>query len=158
MVCVQTMKNVAKIRALIVDDEPLARRRIHKLLSSDPDIEMVGDCANGHEAIAAIHTHKPHLVFLDVQMPEIDGFAVLEAIDADTMPLIIFVTAYDKYALQAFEVHAFDYLLKPFDRARFEKTLQQAKQRVRSERSGAMNQRALALLEELRAQTNHLER
>lgn len=152
------MKNTAKIRALIVDDEPLARRRIHKLLSNEADIEMVGDCANGHEAIEAIHTQKPHLVFLDVQMPEIDGFAVLEAIEADAMPLIIFVTAYDKYALKAFEVHAFDYLLKPFDRARFEKTLQQAKQRVRSERSGAMNHRALALLEELRARTNHLER
>jgi two-component system LytT family response regulator len=152
------MKNAAKIRVLIVDDEPLARRRIHKLVSNDSDLEVVGDCANGQEAIEAIHRQSPHLVFLDVQMPEIDGFAVLEAIEADAMPLIIFVTAYDRYALKAFEVHAFDYLLKPFDRARFEKTLQQAKQRVRSEGSGAMSHRALALLEELRAQTHRLER
>src|SRR2546421_12503858 len=118
------MKIAGKINTLIVDDEPLARRRIHKLVSQDSDIEIVGDCANGHEAIAAIHQQKPQLVFLDVQMPEITGFDVLEALEVDPMPLVIFVTAHDQYALRALEVHAFDYLLKPFDKARFEKTLQ----------------------------------
>jgi two-component system LytT family response regulator len=152
------MKNAEKIRALIVDDEPLARRRIHKLVSADPEIDLVGDCANGREAIAAIHGQKPDLVFLDVQMPEISGFEVLEALEAEAQPLVIFVTAHDRYALRALEVHAFDYLLKPFDKTRFEKTLQQAKERIRTESKGEVNTRTLALLEELRARTTHLER
>jgi two-component system LytT family response regulator len=152
------MKHAEKISALIVDDEPLARRRIHKLVSQHTDIEIVGDCANGHEAIAAIHRQKPQLVFLDVQMPEITGFDVLEALEPELMPLVIFVTAHNQYALRALEVHAFDYLLKPFDKARFDKTLQQAKARIHSEHKGDVNRRALALLEELRSRTNHLER
>src|SRR5262245_25546872 len=107
-----------KIRVLIVDDEMLARRRVQKILNLDADIEIIGECSNGRDAVAAIESKKPDLVFLDVQMPEIDGFNVLEAIEEDNLPFVIFVTAYEKYAVRAFEVHAVDYLLKPFGRAR----------------------------------------
>jgi two-component system LytT family response regulator len=151
------MTDAGKIRALIVDDEPLARRRIRRMLAHHSDIEIIGESANGREAIAAIRGQAPDLVFLDVQMPELDGFAVLEAIGAESLPLVIFVTAYDQYALRAFEVYALDYLLKPFDRQRFDKALQRAKARLANERSD-INHRALALLEELRAQSSHAER
>lgn len=148
----------AKIRALIVDDEPLARRRIRKLLVRDADVEVVGECANGYEAIDAINGQKPNLVFLDVQMPEVDGFAVLEGVDRRTLPFVIFVTAYDQYALKAFEVSAVDYLLKPFDRKRFEQALVRAKNRLANERGSELNQQTLALLQELKARTRYLER
>jgi two-component system LytT family response regulator len=151
------MTDAGKIRALIADDEPLARRRIRRMLAHHTDIEIIGESANGREAITAIRDHAPDLVFLDVQMPELDGFRVLEAIGTEGMPLVIFVTAYDQYALRAFEVYALDYLLKPFDRQRFDKALQRAKARLVNERSD-INQRALALLEELRAQSSHIER
>lgn len=147
-----------KIRVLIVDDEPLARRRLAKLLSEDAEVEIVGECANGRDAIAAIEAQQPDLLFLDVQMPEIDGFAVLAAIDEAQMPLVIFVTAFDQYAVRAFEVHAVDYLLKPFDRARFAGAFEQAKRRLQSERGEQMSARTLALLEELKAQNQYLER
>ena len=108
-----------KARTLIIDDEELARERLRRLLSTHPEIELIGECADGAEAVAAIRKETPDLVFLDVQMPELDGFAVLEGIEAEAMPVIVFVTAHDKFALRAFEVHAVDYLLKPFDRQRF---------------------------------------
>ena len=111
------------IRTLIVDDEPLARRRLVRLLREATDVDLVGQCQNGQEAIEAIRRDSPDLVFLDVQMPGADGFAVLEAIAADRLPMIVFVTAYDQYAIQAFEAQAFDYLLKPFSRERFDKML-----------------------------------
>src|SRR5215475_13910908 len=114
-----------KIRTLIVDDEPLARERLVDLLAVDPEVEKIGECGDGLAAVAAIAHHQPDLLFLDVQMPELDGFGVLEAIEE--APVIIFVTAYDQYALRAFEVHALDYLLKPFDRERFDKALQRAR-------------------------------
>ena len=152
------MTATKRIRAVIVDDEPLARRRIRRMLAHDAEVDIVGDCGNGKEAIAAIRTLSPNLVFLDVQMPEIDGFDVLESIDPKHMPFVIFVTAYDQYALRAFEVSAVDYLVKPFDRARFEKALQRAKSRLASERSDDFNQQTLALLEELKARSNHVER
>ncbi|MGA9995795.1 MAG: LytTR family DNA-binding domain-containing protein [Pyrinomonadaceae bacterium] len=151
-------KNGTKIRALIVDDEPLARRRIRKLLARDADVETIADCSNGYEAIAAISAHAPDLLFLDVQMPEIDGFTVLERLGIEQFPLVIFVTAYDQYALRAFEVSAVDYLLKPFDRKRFDKALQKAKTRLANEKGSDLNQRTLALLEELKARSSHLER
>ena len=147
-----------KIRALVVDDEPLARRRIRKLLSRDADVEVIGDCANGYEAIDAIRRQTPDLVFLDVQMPEVDGFAVLEGIKQSALPFVIFVTAYDQYALKAFEVSAVDYLLKPFDRKRFEQALQRAKSRLITERGSELNQQTLALLQELKARSQNLER
>jgi len=147
-----------RIRALVVDDEPLARRRLRRLLERDPEIETVSDCGDGHAAVAAIAEHAPDLVFLDVQMPEVDGFAVLERLPAGRTPLVVFVTAYDQYALRAFEVSAVDYLLKPFDRRRFEKALQRAKARLAAEAGEGLGQRTLALLEELRARSSHLDR
>ena len=111
------------IRTLIVDDEVLARRRIRNLLRGRVEFAVIGECANGHEALSAIRRHAPDLVFLDVQMPDLDGFGVLEELTADQLPVVIFVTAYDQYAVRAFEFHALDYLLKPFDDERFEKTL-----------------------------------
>src|SRR5881227_79124 len=143
---------------MIVDDEPLARRRIRKLLARDSEVETVCDCADGYEAVAAIGQHAPDLVFLDVQMPEVDGFDVLQRLDAERLPFVIFVTAYDSYALRAFEVSAVDYLLKPFDRKRFAKALERAKTRLASGREGELTARTLALLEEIKAQTNHLTR
>jgi two-component system, LytTR family, response regulator len=152
------MNDGTKIRVAIVDDEPLARRRIRKLLARDSDVETVCDCADGYEAVAAIGEHSPDLVFLDVQMPEVNGFDVLGRLEPDRLPLVIFVTAYDEYALRAFDVSAVDYLLKPFDRKRFEQALKRAKARLATERGSEVNQRTLALLEEIKARTSHLER
>ena len=123
-------EHTAKIRTLIVDDEPLARSNISLLLQPDPEIEIIGECGSGAEALAAIRSAKPDLVFLDVQMPECDGFDVLEMLGNTPSPVIVFVTAYDQYALQAFEAGALDYILKPFDNARFERALGRAKQRI----------------------------
>lgn len=152
------MNDGTKIRVAIVDDEPLARRRIRKLLARYPDVETVCDCADGYEAVSAIGEHSPDLVFLDVQMPEVDGFDVLGRLEPERLPLVIFVTAYDEYALRAFDVSAVDYLLKPFDRKRFEQALRRAKARLATERGSELNQRTLALLEEIKARTSHLER
>lgn len=146
------------IRTLIVDDEPLARRRIRRMLAHDPEVAIVGDCSNGRDAIAAIKSESPDLVFLDVQMPEVDGFDVLASTETKRPPLVIFVTAYDQYALRAFEVAAVDYLVKPFDRRRFEGALERAKSRLASGRDSELNQQTLALLAELKAQSSHVER
>jgi two-component system, LytTR family, response regulator len=116
-----------KIRVLIVDDEPLARSNLLLLLRRDPDIEIVGEASSGARAITEIRGKAPDLVFLDVQMPECDGFDVLEGLGTDLPPTIVFVTAYAQYALRAFEAGALDYLLKPFDNARFEKTVSRVK-------------------------------
>ncbi len=124
-------ENPAKIRALIVDDEPLARSNLSVLLRADPEIGVVGECGSGAEALGEIRVAKPDLLFLDVQMPECDGFDVLELLGGDLPAAIVFVTAYDQYALRAFEAGALDYLLKPFDNARFELALGRAKQRIR---------------------------
>ncbi|HLZ42230.1 MAG TPA: LytTR family DNA-binding domain-containing protein [Candidatus Sulfotelmatobacter sp.] len=121
----------AKIRALIVDDEPLARSNLAVLLRMDPEISAVSECGSGTEALGEIRVAKPDLLFLDVQMPECDGFDVLEMLGKDLPSAIVFVTAYDQYALRAFEAGALDYLLKPFDNARFELALGRAKQRIR---------------------------
>ncbi len=119
-----------KMRVLIVDDEPWARRRIASLLRSEQDVEIVGECGDGAEAVARIVELAPDLVFLDVQMPEIDGFEVLEAVGSERMPRVIFVTAYDSYALRAFEAQALDYLLKPFDDERFARALDRARKEL----------------------------
>jgi len=121
---------MAPIKALVVDDEPLARRNVTVLLTRDPDIGSVVECESGQDAIAEIRRSKPDLVFLDVQMPECGGFDVLELLGTDLPPTIIFVTAYDEYALRAFEAGALDYLLKPFDDARFDRALKRAKERL----------------------------
>ena len=120
-----------KIRALIVDDEPLARSNLKFLLKQDPDVGSIAECGSGTEAVAEIRATRPELVFLDVQMPECGGFEVLERLKADpVVPVIVFVTAYDEYALRAFDAGALDYLLKPFDDARFSLALGRAKQRI----------------------------
>ena len=119
-----------KIRALVVDDEPLARSNLIVLLRRDPEIEIASECGSGMEAVAEIRSQKPDLVFLDVQMPECDGFDVLELLGSDLPRGVVFVTAYDQYALRAFEAGALDYLLKPFDNDRFDRALSRAKERI----------------------------
>ncbi len=148
----------AKIRALIVDDEPLARSMVRRMLEGHAQVEIAGECENGLEAIAAIDSLAPDLVLLDVQMPEMDGFGVIDAVDAGHLPHIIFITAYDQYAVRAFEVHALDYLLKPFDRERFDQALDRAVKQIRSEKSGDATERILSLLAEKRAETPYVER
>ncbi len=124
-----------RIRTLIVDDEPPARRNLSALLPRDPAIELVGECAGGAEAVVQIIQQRPDLVFLDVQMPECDGFDVIERLGRDLPPAIVFVTAYDRYAIRAFEAGALDYLLKPFDDARFAVALARAKERIERHRA-----------------------
>jgi two-component system, LytTR family, response regulator len=147
-----------KIRAAIVDDEPLARRRLRNLLAEASDVEIVAECANGHEAIETLEESPPQLLFLDIQMPEVDGFDVLQAIGADRVPAVIFVTAYDQFALRAFEAHALDYLLKPFDDERFATALQRARERIRQQQGGDLDRRLQALLENVRADRGYLRR
>jgi two-component system LytT family response regulator len=118
------------IRALVVDDEPLARRNVTVLLRADPDVGPIDECASGLEAIEVLRESKPDLLFLDVQMPECDGFDVLEMMGPDLPPAVIFVTAHDEYALRAFEAGALDYLLKPFDDARFARALDRAREKL----------------------------
>lgn len=149
---------MAKLRVLIVDDEPIARRGIRKQLDGDAEIEILRECSNGLEAVSSIEELRPDLVFLDVQMPELDGFAVVEAIGAENMPAVIFVTAYDSYALQAFEVNAVDYLLKPFDAERFHKALERARLRLRNDSLTDINHRLVNLLEDLNSKHKYVER
>ncbi len=137
-----------KIRTLIVDDEPLARRNLRLLLEKDPQIEILDECRNGREAVKAINTLSPDLIFLDIQMPEMDGFDVLERVGPEQIQAIIFVTAFDQYALKAFDVHALDYLLKPFDDERFTHALQRAKSQIEAREIHRVSKRLLALLDE----------
>jgi len=145
------------MKTVIVDDEPLARKRLKALLSSDPEIEIVAVCANGFEAITAIRQHSPDLVFLDIQMPEKDGFQVIEDLRGGHLPSVIFVTAFDQYALKAFEVAALDYLLKPFDEARFRTTMERAKSAMRGSRDDK-NDALLEFLRQWRNRPNYLEK
>ena len=124
-----------KIRVLIVDDEPLARQRVRLLLSEEADFEVVGESADGIEAIADVQAKKPDLLFLDVQMPEMDGFEVLKNIPRELMPVVVFTTAYDEHALRAFDAHALDYLLKPFKPERFKEALQRARELISSKQA-----------------------
>ena len=137
-----------KIKTLIVDDEPLARRNLRVLLERDPQIEILDECRNGREAVKAINTLSPDLIFLDIQMPEMDGFDVLEHVGPEHIQAIIFVTAFDQYALKAFDVHALDYLLKPFDDERFARALDRAKSQIAAREINQLSERLLALLEE----------
>jgi two-component system LytT family response regulator len=138
-----------RIRTLIVDDEPAARAAIRALLSDDPELEVIGECADGRSALERMEADPPELLFLDVQMPELDGFAVLQQYEAPQLLEVIFVTAYDQYALQAFDVHAVDYLLKPFSDERFRIAVTRAKRQVRQRRLGEVSDRLLALLDGL---------
>lgn len=154
------MTDSTLIRVLLVDDEPLALSVIREMLQGDPQVEIVGESVNGREALEAIRIHTPDLLFLDVQMPELGGFEVLTSLEQERrqIPYVIFVTAYDQYAVRAFEVNALDYLLKPFDQDRFNSSWQRARTRILQERNGGMDQRILALLEDLKAGNKYLER
>ena len=137
----------ARWRAAIVDDEPPARGTLKLLLSGEPDFEVIAECAHGEEAVAAITRALPDLVFLDVQMPGMDGFEVLRRVGPATIPALVFVTAYDRYALRAFETHALDYLLKPFSDERFAEVLARVRGRLRERRFAEAGRRLTALLE-----------
>jgi two-component system LytT family response regulator len=149
-----------RIRTLIVDDEPLARRRIRRLLVGDDEVEVIGEYGDGASAAAALGRDAPDLVFLDVQMPGADGFEVVAAAPAGRRPVVVFITAYDEYAVRAFEVHAVDYLLKPIDRGRFAEALDRAKTQVQVRRLGGDDHsaRLATLLEELQRRQSYLKR
>ena len=142
----------AAIRVLVVDDEPLARSGMVDLLRRDRELSVVGECGDGAEAVAAIGSLSPDLVLLDVQMPEADGFEVLRAVGADKMPAVVFVTAYDRFAVKAFEVNAVDYLLKPFDDERFKAAIERAKRNLRQETVKQLSHRLAGLLEPVSAE------
>src|SRR5215813_3138982 len=146
------------IRTLIVDDEPLARKRITRLLADEPDISVIGECGSGREAIEVIQQTSPDLLFLDIQMPGMSGFEVLQSIPGGRMPIIIFITAYDQHALKAFEVHALDYLLKPFKQGRFKHAVERARDHLRKNGTPDSNPGLTALIGKLRAEQNYLTR
>jgi two-component system LytT family response regulator len=146
------------VRTLIVDDEPLAREKIRMLLARDGEIELIGECSSGHEAVETIKRESPDLLFLDIQMPGLDGFGVLESVGADRVPGVVFVTAYDEHAIRAFEFHALDYLLKPFAQKRFNEALQRAKDQLRKGSTGAFSQQLLSLLGDVSGGKRFLER
>ncbi len=150
--------NEAKIKALIVDDESLARKFIRRLLKEDQGVEIVGECANGKDAVAMIRKQNPDLVFLDVQMPEMDGFSLLETLGVDRLPEIVFTTAYEHYAIRAFELHAIDYLLKPFDQARFRDAIRHAKERIHYRQFEDGRLQVAALLENVKRKAEYLDR
>ncbi len=138
---------MAEIRALIADDEPLARRGIRQLLEAHPDVVVVGECRNGRETVRALHSLAPDVLFLDVQMPQLDGFEVLRAYGPERMPAVVFVTAYDEFAVRAFETHALDYLVKPVSDARFAEAMRHVRERLRSARALELAAKLEALLE-----------
>ncbi len=140
------MNSSQKIRALIVDDEALARRTIRNLLLADPEIEVIGECRSGREAVSFIKKQIPDLLFLDIQMPGMNGFEALSQVAVEEIPAIVFVTAYDEYALKAFEVHAIDYLLKPFTDERFEAALGRAKTQIQMKEVNRLSRRLVAAM------------
>jgi two-component system LytT family response regulator len=146
------------IRTLVVDDEPVARERIIGLLASHADIEVIGQSSNGTEAVAAIERLSPDLVFLDVQMPELNGLGVVRALQTASVPAVVFVTAYDEYAIRAFEVHAVDYLLKPFSGVRFNAALDHVREHLDRDRASDLGRKLLALAPTLSTGTSFSER
>ncbi|RJP35186.1 MAG: DNA-binding response regulator [Candidatus Omnitrophota bacterium] len=150
--------NGETIRALIIDDEPLARKKIRTFLDTHPEIEITAECENGVEAVRIIQEWNPDLIFLDIQMPELDGFGLIRVIGAENMPAIIFVTAFDQYAIQAFESHAVDYLLKPFNQKRFHAAVERAIDSIQLKRTKAVNQRLIDLLAEMEGQKKSVDR
>lgn len=145
------------IRALIIDDEPLPRERIRTLLAEHSDIELIGECEEGREAVESIRSKRPDLIFLDIQMPELDGFGVLAALEDECLPAIIFVTAYDQYAIRAFEVNALDYLLKPINPARFEKAVLRSVERL-NQRNQEPDRKLLDFVEQMRLERGYTKR
>jgi two-component system LytT family response regulator len=150
--------NSQRIRTLIVDDEPLARALLRSFLADDAEMEVIGECGDGYTAIEMIESAAPDMVFLDIQMPDLDGFGVLRALAPAAIPNLVFVTAYDQFALKAFDVHAIDYLLKPFDRERFERTLARAKQQIALQKREDVNVELLRILSEQSARHQPVKR
>ena len=146
------------LRALVVDDETLARKALLRLLKNESGINVVGQCADGESAVETIRRLQPDLVFLDVQMPEMDGFRVVETIGVEQMPMTIFVTAFDRYALNAFDVNAVDYLLKPFAPDRLSRALERVRDRALGRQDKETAQRLFSLLERTRSQTDYVQR
>jgi two-component system LytT family response regulator len=143
---------MSALTAVIADDEPLARERIRTLLAAFPEVAVVGEAGDGNEAVAKVRELKPSLLFLDVQMPERDGFGVLEKLPSAATPAVVFVTAYDAFALKAFEVHAVDYLLKPFTRSRFTRAMDHVLKKLERSTAAGIDPEVLALLASIRAQ------
>jgi two-component system LytT family response regulator len=143
--------NGSAIRAIIADDEPLARKKLRLLLASEPQAEVVAECSNGRETVSAISSFRPDLLLLDIQMPDLDGFEVLSEISTEGMPQVIFTSAYDQYAIRAFEMHALDYLLKPFDQDRLHAAIQRAYVEIRNSRNQEFTNRILQLLSSVKA-------
>jgi len=146
------------LRVLIVDDEALARKRVRRLLQGEARVDVVGECANGPDAVAAIREQAPDLVLLDVQMPGMDGLAVIDAVGADRMPPVVFVTAHEAYALQAFDVHAVDYLLKPFDQDRLHEALNRARRRCGSRADNGLPEQLAELVQNMQRRRSYLQR
>jgi two-component system, LytTR family, response regulator len=146
------------LRLLIVDDEPVARRRLRRLVREIGDIDIAGEAGDGNSAVSAIRTLKPDIVLLDVQMPEMDGFQVLKSIGRETLPAVIFVTAFDQYALRAFEVHALDFLLKPVSAEKLAGAVERARTRIAERRGATVDPRVLALLDDLASRRRFLSR
>jgi two-component system, LytTR family, response regulator len=147
-----------KIKTLIVDDEPIARDRVRRMLLEETDVEIVGECGNGKEAVSFINENQPDLVFLDIQMPEMNGFEALQNLNLNKTPAIIFVTAYDQYAIRAFDVHALDYLLKPFNRERLKRAVTRAREQIEKAGTGKIDERLASLLKDLTSSKKYLER
>ncbi|MCW5957200.1 MAG: response regulator transcription factor [Pyrinomonadaceae bacterium] len=146
------------IRTMIIDDEPLARERVKRFLRDEDEIEIIGECSNGVDAVGAIKEKKPDLVFLDIQMPEKNGFEVIRSLSGKYLPTVVFVTAYDQYALQAFDVHALDYLLKPFTRERLHRAVMRAREQIDGKRFGRIDERLTSLIADLKTEKKYLER
>ncbi|MCB0297762.1 MAG: response regulator, partial [Calditrichaeota bacterium] len=142
-----------KIRTLIVDDEPFARQKICNMLRNDPDVEIVGECENGWDALAEICEQQPDLVFMDMLMPEKSGLEVLRELDERTAPHVVFITAHNDFALQAFETHALDYLLKPFDYSRFQKALHRARTQIQLKKNQDIHLQLNRLMRQVSIQT-----
>jgi two-component system LytT family response regulator len=140
---------VSTLRVVVADDEPMGRQRLTRMLQDEPEVEVVASCGSGEEALDAIREHGPDLAFLDIQMPGLDGFGVVRLLDGERLPAFVFVTAHDHYAVRAFEVHALDYLLKPFDQGRLQTALDRARTQLGTDQAGDSAQRMLALLHEL---------
>ena len=149
---------VPTIRTIIADDEGLARKKLRILLSADSSVDLIAECQDGKQTVAAVIEHKPDLLFLDIQMPDFDGFKVLDQIPADRMPIVIFTTAFDQYAIRAFDAHALDYLLKPFHQERVHRALDRVKQELVKSHEQSVKARILELLSEAKPKTKPLRR
>jgi two-component system LytT family response regulator len=144
--------NGSAIRTIIADDERLARRKLRILLGSEPQVEVVAECPNGRQTVSAIRSFRPDILLLDIQMPDLNGFEVLSEISSDEMPQVIFTSAYDQYAIRAFEAHALDYLLKPFDQDRLHAAIERASLEIRKSRDQEFTNRVLELLSTVKSQ------